>query len=232
MNRSIEAIRQYSSRIGIGPNPHEAELWASAYSVDPNRRLPINQETGVIASGRFHDTLSRMGNSTIPHFRTAVEVLNQLTAEAQLDTVLEGSLKIRGREAGASVEVAEGKFGIRLRVNMAAILNHLSQIPLATMIAHEVGGHAKSRRDYYQNLDSLALAENEKAELVRTHFRRDKVADEATAYGVQSEAVIFLVGYGLEQQLDNNTLEIAAMYCQTVKRGYDQRWMKYISPKV
>lgn len=227
----LETIRNQAQKSGISPNPAEIALWNSAYTLDTSSRLAVNEETSKISQQRVWQVLEKMSVSANPYFREAADLVSYLSNAGQIDSVLEGRLTVGGREAGAVVSVAEGqRFILNLHLNIPVILNRISALDLASVLTHEVGGHAQARLDHFRTLNDSVT---DRSQEVKARFSqpRIKIQDESQAYKLQAESVITAVGHGLTDFSDI-TLEMAAIYCDTVKRGRDQKWEKFVAPRV
>lgn len=233
MSRNLEVVVQQAKREQIPFSPSEVRIWEGVYTVDPSNRFFVNPDTAQLAMQRFQDVMRRMADSENPGFAQTYQCMQDLENNQQLDAILQGTLIVGNRPAAAVVGTAmDEKFKLELHLNMQAILNLTGGMDLASVLTHEILGHGQVRRGFFYSLDT-SIPEADRVKQVQAFFMspRNKFKDESEAYKIQSEAVITAVGQGLNgfgDQVINDT----ATYCQTLKRGYDQRWDKFVTSRI
>lgn len=232
MSRDLELIKKQAKKDGITHDETEIQLWSDVYTADPNGRYPITEATGQLAFDRFQDVHGRMQRSKNPYFQTTAGILAFLVDQELMEAILQANLNVLGRPAIAIVRSAESpRFGLELMINMQQVLK-IGGMGLASTLTHEVFGHAKNRMDFYTGLDA-SLLESQRAALVRAHFTQPSVKhpEESNAYQLQAAGVVHAIGQGING-FDQDSLQIAATWSQSVRRGYHQKWDKFIALRV
>lgn len=230
--QNLDAIYNYLLDVGVTKDETEISLWKSVYS---NAETSVPRDTKdlrVITEARTTAVETCMEDSHNSYFTHTIAFMQKLSETKQFALKFDRNLDAFNKNAfmATSTEITDGILKQVIHIDSEAAMQASSGIELGLALVHEET-HVENRIKLLQSLPA-SVTNKERLEAVNNYIVKNRVADEASAYAVQSQAALESLRLGVNFSLSTDLINVTATYVRCNTDVTSPEWISFIARRL